>query len=374
MGDHARECAAVSLADGRLLTFGGMWTQPDGEIVVTNQTYIFDAARRSWSKLSTTGIVPRARAGHALVAPPGTSLVIAAHGLNCEVGYLADVCVLDVQSSTWTHAGLNGELLSARDKLAAAAYHGRVYFHGGFGVLPEEEAEEEEAAEEAEATGGEAKGAHAATRGPAVTMGWHDDLHEYEVERQRVRRLQPLGARPTARAAHSLVALDVGAEGALFLFGGRTCAGRCNELWKLDLGLTVWHAVDTTRAPAARSFHAACAISPDRFVVFGGLSARDTHLCDLHVFAAATETWEELPARGDGAAWPSPRASCAIGRCARELVVFGGSSGWLPEEGIARVFHNDVFMLPLDAALPLDSAPTKLSHARPDKRARTGGE
>lgn len=376
----ARECSAVSLPGGRLLTFGGMWSE-GGELVLSNEAHVYDAKRGSWAKLETSGLVPRARTGAALVAIPDTELVLVAHGLNHDVGYLSDVCLLNVRALKWTHAALNGQLPSARDKLAAAACDNQVYIHGGFGVLPPgEDDEEEEDGEDDEEEGRR-----------SVKMGWHDDLYAFDPQSHAVRLIEVAGAKPAPRAAHSLVALG---GGSLVLFGGRTQAGRCNDLWRLDVRAAVWQPIAAGGAPPApRSFQSACALPGSRLVVFGGLDARDAHLADLHVFDAAAERWEQpAVARGEGAsAGPCARGSCALGAAGGSLLVFGGSSGWVAEMGAPSTFHADMFALPLSAlpgATPArpgaeaEAAPhgeqgpdeQRLGAERPDKRARVDAD
>lgn len=349
---NARECAAVSLQGDRMLTFGGMWSSADGNFVLSNEVHVFDAALRSWSLLETSGIVPRARTGHALVAIPGTQLVFAAYGLNHDAGYLSDICVLDVAARKWAHAGLNGQLPSARDKLAAAACGGHVFIHGGFGLKTPgggggESEDEEDDEDEDDGEGGRR----------SIRMGWHDDLFSLDPGTHSIRRLEPMGTKPAARAAHSLVANERVAggprkAGALWLFGGRTQAGRCNDLYELDVATVTWREVTPTGTiPAARSFHNACALSATRFVVFGGLDTADKHLDDLSVYDAAAQRWERITPPGDSGHRPSARASCALGKTADSFFVFGGSSNWVPEEGAPSTFYNDMHALPLSVLL-----------------------
>ena len=86
-------------------------------------------------------------------------------------------------------------------------------------------------------------------RGPSVDMGWFGDVFELEVETWRWRKLldtQASTSSPAARAAHACCFFgpgggqQAGQRGEyMFLFGGRTAAGRVNDTWVLDLGTKV---------------------------------------------------------------------------------------------------------------------------------------
>jgi hypothetical protein len=367
----ARECAAVSLSGDRILIFGGMWLGSDAEYVISDEAHLYDSSHRTWTKLATAGIRPKARTGHALVALPDSEVVLAAYGLNHDSGHLSDVCLLDLDELKWTHASLSGQLPSARDKVGACAgLRARAYIHGGFGVVTLDDEEKEEEEEEGD------------DQRRAVHMGWHDDLYAFDLESHRMERIQPSGACPAARAAHSLVALDVGAKGSLFLFGGRTQTGRTNDLWRLDLSTVAWSLVKPSAAsappPSPRSFQSACAISSSALVVFGGLDAREAHADDLYVFNAASEQWARAEPSG-AAVRPSARASCALGVASSNLFLFGGSSSWVAAEGAPSCYHGDSFVFALQELAQLGSAggaegekdaPLE-SAERPDKRARS---
>ncbi|KAJ1626673.1 hypothetical protein T492DRAFT_1030824 [Pavlovales sp. CCMP2436] len=342
LGGHPpapRECAGVSLSGGKLLTFGGMYTNDQGVLCLSGQTHVFDAASDEWALVPSSGAAPLGRSGHAMVAIPGAELgaaerVVVMYGLSDTEGHLSDVSVFDVANKVWTLTDLEGPRPSARDKLAATAFKGLIYVHGGFGAVPKDDEEDDEEEEEVEEDDF------------GVEMAWFSDTHCIDIDCMTSTKIETTGATPPPRAAHSLVALGVGERGELFMFGGRTQGGRTNDLWRLDLATSSWAALEPAGArPPARSFQSSCALSGSQFVVFGGLDTKDVHLDDLHSFDAILGRW----ARVQATSGPTARACCALGRAGDALIVFGGSSNWVAEMGAPSCFHGETFALPIEA-------------------------
>lgn len=135
------------------------------------------------------------------------------------------------------------------------------------------------------------------------------------------------GFQPCPRAAATLTRVGDRA----ILFGGRSRAGRLNDVWELNLITMEWTAVAPCSisgpAPIARSWHSAEAIG-DRIFIYGGLSkdiagGGGRSLSDAWVLDVSTWSWTQLdvPTLAPDMArfW---HTSCQIGS---DILIVGGT-------------------------------------------------
>jgi N-acetylneuraminic acid mutarotase len=88
----------VEDATGKVLVFGG-WDSKK----YFDSTWVYDPVANSWTSLDTQGLLPAKRAGHCLVYDPATGGVIMFGGTSGS-SFLRDVIYFDPTTSTWTTA------------------------------------------------------------------------------------------------------------------------------------------------------------------------------------------------------------------------------------------------------------------------------
>lgn len=303
---------------------------------------------------------PSARAG-AAAAVVGKSVFVFG-GLDADEtsgGWLADLWCFDAAAGRWQAlAGVpNGP--SPRDKSSAVAIGGNFVVFGGFGPVDEadssagEDMDDGDDNDDADNDDADANDAEP-QMGPAK-FRWFNDLFVWNVGRGEWRRV-PCGNAPSVRAAHSLFLMG----GRLWVFGGKSTAGRQADLWSCAVADVVgggdepvqWTEVALQGGvqPSGRSFQAMASV-PDvsRALLFGGIDASDCHVGDVHVFDAAIGGWAQ-PAAHAGA----PSARGFAGHCAdaRHFYVYGGSSrAALATDAGAPLTEilGDFYRLPLDS-------------------------
>eukprot|EP01065_Artemidia_motanka_P025890 TRINITY_DN30824_c0_g1_i1.p1 TRINITY_DN30824_c0_g1~~TRINITY_DN30824_c0_g1_i1.p1 ORF type:complete len:409 (+),score=130.06 TRINITY_DN30824_c0_g1_i1:161-1228(+) len=114
--------------------------------------------------------------------------------------------------------------------------------------------------------------------------------------------------------------------GHMWVFGGYWRYGHClGDLHGLDLQTLEWRVHSHPFSPDARTSHAACAISDNEWLIFGGFNGAH-YLNDLHVMTVrdGEVSWHRGPV-ADGAA-PPPRQHCSMVRVNDKVYVFGGYS------------------------------------------------
>lgn len=128
--------------------------------------------------------------------------------------------MLDLHAATqaWRLCPVAGAVPPPCDKLACAVAGTEILLWGGFG--PVEAAYREEPEEEEEGH-------------PYLSLGWFGDLYALDTTTLTCRKVHTTGTPPTPRAAHAMCC--TGQQ--MWVFGGRDCAGRQNDLHQLDLGM-----------------------------------------------------------------------------------------------------------------------------------------
>ncbi len=93
---------------GKLIMFGGLGNSAD-----FNDTWAYDPSTNTWTNLSPTGAVPSARDSQAMVYDPSTHRVILFGGFGAS-GELNDTWAYDPAANTWTKLSPSGTLPPAR--------------------------------------------------------------------------------------------------------------------------------------------------------------------------------------------------------------------------------------------------------------------
>ena len=93
----------------RVILFGGQLA----DLTCVNDTWVYDPAANSWTKLTPTGTLPTARENHSMVYDLGTHRVVMFGG-DSGGSYLNDAYAYDPAGNGWTGLNPSGTLPSAR--------------------------------------------------------------------------------------------------------------------------------------------------------------------------------------------------------------------------------------------------------------------
>lgn len=197
-------------------------------------------------------------------------------------GHTNTLHVLETRTLLWVAADaagaggltLLGKRPFPRDKHACVVHAGRLIVFGGWGTWAYDRGWGPRPAGTSTPLYG---GAELWTPEGRGVTGWINTCDVLCTRRLRthheLRWLEPpsdMGDRPSPRAAHTLTAMG---DGTALMFGGRSRAGRLNDLYELDLEQLRWVQLCAAGpTPPARSWHTAVALDRHRLCIIGGLS------------------------------------------------------------------------------------------------------
>ncbi|RUS16955.1 hypothetical protein BC938DRAFT_476410, partial [Jimgerdemannia flammicorona] len=98
---------------------------------VTNDLHVLDLKDRRWESVQAIkGVAPSKRYGH--TASLWRNHIIIFGGCNEFSDYCSDLCVFDIQKSTWIRPEIRGLNVPARYLHTATVYDDKLYVYGGF--------------------------------------------------------------------------------------------------------------------------------------------------------------------------------------------------------------------------------------------------
>lgn len=265
----------------RLVVFGGQ-----GQSSLLDDTWAFDLARSTWSRLDTRGGPPEPRLGaDAVYDPVGRRLVLWAGQAGSH--FFDDTWALDLATLEWRD--LTPDARPQARYGSASVFdpaQRRLVQFAGFTDLSrrfrDTQAFDLAAHRWEDLTPPEGPRVRclltAALHAPSRRMiayggqnnGFLDDLWAFDLASRTWTDLTTQ-VRPPGRL---LASSFVDREGVFMVFGGRTEAGQVNDTWAFELARGQWSLLAVTEKPRARdSAMTAFAEAEDRFLVFGGREA-----------------------------------------------------------------------------------------------------
>jgi hypothetical protein len=91
-------CMVYDPTSAKIILFGGM----DPAFVCFNDTWTYDSAANTWTKLTPASDLPRARTGHVMVYDPHSSMVVLFGGMDSEFACFNDTWNYDPVANAWT--------------------------------------------------------------------------------------------------------------------------------------------------------------------------------------------------------------------------------------------------------------------------------
>jgi uncharacterized protein (TIGR03437 family) len=286
----------------RVIIFAG--TGNNGTL---NDTWAFDPAARSWTKLATTGSTPAPRLGFdAVYDSVGHQMVIYA---GQAAGFFDD---------TWT---LNLTTLEWRDVSPAARPRSRYGHSAVFDPVSRSLVQ---------------------FAGFTSESRRFQDTQSFSLATNTWQDWTPSGAKPEVRCL--LTAAFDRTNRKMIIYGGQR-SGFLDDLWAFDLASRTWENLTVSPRPSGRLFTSSFVDRDGRFIVFGG-SSSSGNLNELQSFNLQTRQWTLLNVANP----PSKRngALTAYSESDNRFFVFGGSG----DNGLL----NDVWELRSTTALATVSA------------------
>lgn len=298
-----------------LLVWGGFnESQAHGHgYIPRNKLEMYNTETENWHSLEQKYDPPH--------TPPGLSgacAILMGKSLYLYAGYCSysytELHKLDLKTMTWQLITPNGQVPAPRDKAAGFCHEERLFFFGGFGppirepmgmwlyehgtfVMDEDTLQNRE------------------------SRGWNNQLLVFDPKNNTWSNPRYQGEPPSPRAAHAMT--KIGDK--VWLFGGRHCDTRTDELHCLDLSKKSWSGRTPPRGrwPCGRTWHSLTAISHRYLFLYGGYSQDRTPLSDAWILDTHTLLWTEIDIPDN-----HPRLwHTALLSNNQEVLIFGGCQG-----------------------------------------------
>lgn len=213
-----------------LYLFGGLTIKSAAQ----GQLYTFDTALHQWATPGPLGVLPTARAFHAMACANGRAYLFG--GIDASYKVLGDFYYLDttVAGTKWVNAGPNGAAPPARKGHTLTHSDERLHIFGGTSA------------------GGEKL----------------NDVYSLNLDTLEWRALATSGDSPSARDGHAAVELN----DRLYIFGGVDIYGLLSDVHALDLATLRWSQPQSlaNNVPSAR-WGMLAALASQQLYIYGGL-------------------------------------------------------------------------------------------------------
>jgi N-acetylneuraminic acid mutarotase len=263
---------ANTVKNGRYLYVFGGYGKDDCQ---TQDIYIFDSVKQTWTKPNIKGHPPTPRDSHTCVTM-GEKLYV--FGGTDGTSPLDDLHVLDTVSNVWSAPNTTGHAPCAREGHAAAVIGTRMYIFGGCGKLND-----------------------------GSDDSYFNDLYYLETAHLPMYwvKVSTTGTHPAARDSHSMSSWN----NKLIILGGEDASNSfLSDIYILDTDTFVWKELRTSgQKIIPRAGHTTVALRKYLFV-FGGFTDDRKLFDDLHVLNVDNGVWTRATTSGIG---PSPRFSLA---------------------------------------------------------------
>ncbi|KAJ0981958.1 hypothetical protein J5N97_010213 [Dioscorea zingiberensis] len=284
-----------SVKNGRFIyVFGGFYGP---EKCHSNDVFVFDTVKQTWSKPMVKGIPPSPRDSHSCTTVGHRLFVF---GGTDGTNPLEDIHILDTTSNMWMPLPPDLQVSGpdAREGHSAALVDNRLFIFGGCGKSNDD-------------SGGQV---------------YYNDLHILDTEKLKWECAITSGKPPSPRDSHTCSAW----RNRIIVLGGEDSSDcYLSDVHILDTDTLSWSQISTSgQMIAPRAGHTTVALGSNLFV-FGGFTDDRNLYDDLHVLNLDTGIWSRVSSVNQG---PSARFSVA-GDCLSEtkgiLVFMGGCNKYL---------------------------------------------
>ena len=236
----------------RIILFGG-----NSDAGLKNDTWAFDLATRSWTKLNTIGAPPPARFGFdAVYDPVGHQMVIYS---GQGAGFFNDTWTLNLTTLQWTDISPASD--SARPKKRYGS--GAVFDPQTRSLV--------------------------SFAGFTSEAGRFQDTQSFGLAGKSWADWTPGGSKPQVRCL--LTAAFDGVNRRMIIYAGQR-SGALDDIWSFDLASRQWTNLTPAVRPPGRFWSTSFVNKDGRFMIFGGSGAGNFN--DTWEFNLTTQTWTQL--------------------------------------------------------------------------------
>ncbi|XP_046664923.1 kelch domain-containing protein 1-like isoform X2 [Homalodisca vitripennis] len=267
-----------------MLVWGGYMEQMlDADVEIAYSTYhptdeiwVYNCLTEVWCRVLTKGDIPPKVSGCCALLHGDDLYTFGGYQHKSETGTTNHLYRLNLKTLEWKRLFPMGDWPVCCDKMAGWVYQDKLYFFGGFGPV------------------GRCRNEFQIVLEPTSELspwptGWNNQLAVYNIELDCWEWPRCRGSIPAPRAAHAAAI----SENRVYVFGGRLRLIRNNELHCLDLDTMTWsgNLTDASKSecgvPEGRTWHTLTFISPDKAVLYGGLSQYNAVLSDCWMLDVA---------------------------------------------------------------------------------------
>lgn len=272
-------------------------------------------------------------------SPPGTSGAVAlllqdhlyVFGGYQEEGNTNALFRLNLSNFTWDHLSPKGFIPSPVDKLVGWKYDCKLYFFGGFGIIPQNNTRDQSPFQ---FLPGDIYS--------SVRRGWTNQFMAYDPKTDEWVLPTTTGKLPTPRAAHAAALVN----NIVYIFGGRHQNSRLNDLHCLNMDTMEWSGPLPVQGsdgvlPEGRSWHSLNALSENSLVLYGGFSQNDMPLSDCWILDLSIMKWKKVDL-----GFSKPRLwHTACVSTFEEVIIYGGCTQNILDHRIAAEHGKDIIVL-----------------------------
>ena len=236
----------------RIILFGG-----NSDAGLKNDTWAFDLATRSWTKLNTVGAPPPARFGFdAVYDPVGHQMVIYS---GQGAGFFNDTWTLNLTTLQWTDVSPASDIARPKKRYGSGAvFDPQTRSLVSFAGFTSE-------------------------------AGRFQDTQSFGLAGKSWADWTPGGSKPQVRCL--LTAAFDGVNRRMIIYAGQR-SGALDDIWSFDLASRQWTNLTPAVRPPGRFWSTSFVNKDGRFMIFGGSGAGNFN--DTWEFNLTTQTWTQL--------------------------------------------------------------------------------
>lgn len=310
-----------------MLVWGG-YKENENQAVYFNgsELWVYHAFSEKWHLKKCGGESP----------PPGTSgaVTLLLHdnlyifGGYQEEGNTNALYRLNLSDFVWECLSPAGFSPSPVDKLVGWEYDCKLYFFGGFGIIPQNTLRDQSPFQ---FLPGDIYS--------SVRRGWTNQFMAYDPKTNEWTLPASMGKLPAPRAAHAATLI----KNTVYVFGGRHQNSRMNDLHCLNMDTMEWNGPLAVEGvlPEGRSWHSLNALSDNYLVLYGGFSQNDVPLSDCWVLDLSIMKWKKVDL-----GFSKPRLwHTACVNIFDEIIIYGGCTENILDHRIAAEHAKDIIVL-----------------------------
>ncbi|XP_076313868.1 kelch domain-containing protein 2-like isoform X1 [Tachypleus tridentatus] len=312
-----------------MLVWGGYKNSTDdtdARYLPGSELWVFDPLAERWQLKPCEGSAPPGTSGATAIVVSDSLYIFGGYRDN---GNTNDLYRLDLDSLMWEYVVGENVPPVPCDKLVGWHYRDKLFFFGGFGVIPTAEVNQQKGFQ---FVVDESTPWH-------YRRGWNNQFVMFDPETSAWKWLTYEGTAPLPRAAHAAARIS----NRVYIFGGRYRNTRMNDTHCIDMTTLTWSGSLPTRGPQprGRSWHSLTGLSSERLVLYGGFSQNSEPLSDCWLLELSSLTWVQV-----ALPFQKPRLwHSAVLSPFDEVLIYGGCTQNILDQDIIPEHAGEIIIL-----------------------------